>query len=159
MKHKRPPVPMIILLVLALLTGGYFGIKALIAEKDTGLTASGTIEADAGRHRPRDQRQGGRSAWRSKARRSKPAMSSSAWMTACCSAQREVAASNLAIAQSARQLAEAALATAAEQSGDLRTSDWWLEGPDGYSLPGWYFSRNENVSAQQVEVGERPRQL
>jgi HlyD family secretion protein len=68
------------------------------------------------------------------------------------SAQRDVAASNLAVAQSARQLAEATLATAAVQSGDLRTSEWWLEGPDGYALPGWYFSREENVSAQQQEV-------
>ena len=46
MKPKRPPVPIIILLVLALLTGGYFGIKALTADKSTGLGASGTIEAD-----------------------------------------------------------------------------------------------------------------
>ena len=67
-------------------------------------------------------------------------------------AQRDVAASSLAVAQSARQLAETGLATIVVQSGNLRTSDWWLEGPDGYSLPGWYFSRDENVSAQQLEV-------
>ena len=30
MKHKRPPVPVIVILVLAVLVGGYFGIRALL---------------------------------------------------------------------------------------------------------------------------------
>jgi len=45
MKHNRPPVPVIILIVLVILVGGYFGIRALLNKGSTALTASGTIEA------------------------------------------------------------------------------------------------------------------
>jgi HlyD family secretion protein len=151
MKHKSPPVPIIILLVLALFTGGYFGIKALTGEKVSALSASGTIEAEQIAIAPEisgkvaevlmsegDQVKAGDVLFR---------LDDSLLL-----AQRDVASSNLSIAQSARQLAEAGLATIVVQAGNLRTSDWWLEGPDGYSLPGWYFSREENVNAQQVEV-------
>jgi HlyD family secretion protein len=151
MKHKSPPVPIIILLVLALFTGGYFGIKALTGEKVSVLSASGTIEAEQIAIAPEisgkvaevlmsegDQVKAGDVLFR---------LDDSLLL-----AQRDVASSNLSIAQSARQLAEAGLATIVVQAGNLRTSDWWLEGPDGYSLPGWYFSREENVNAQQVEL-------
>jgi HlyD family secretion protein len=151
MKTKRAPVPIIILLVLALLVGGYYGIKALTAEKDTSLSASGTIEADQVTVAPET---GGKV--------SEVLVSEGTQVIkgdilfrldgSLLSAQRNVADANLAVAQSARQLAEAGLAAAVIQSGDLRTSGWWLEGPDGYGLPGWYFSQDENVSAQQVEV-------
>ncbi len=151
MKHKSPPVPIIILLVLAILTGGYFGIKALTSEKDTGLNASGTIEAEQVTVAPET---GGKV--------SEVLVTEGTRVTAgdilfrldnsLLTAQRNVAAANLAVAQSARRLAEAGLAAAAVQTGNMRTSDWWLEGPDGYSLPGWYFSLDENVIAQQAEV-------
>jgi HlyD family secretion protein len=151
MKHKSPPVPIIILLVLALFTGGYFGIKALTVEKVSALSASGTIEAEQIAIAPEisgkvkevlmsegDQVKAGDVLFR---------LDDSLLL-----AQRDVASSNLSVAQNARQLAEAGLATIVVQAGNLRTSDWWLEGPDGYSLPGWYFSREENVIAQQGEV-------
>jgi HlyD family secretion protein len=151
MKHKSPPVPIIILLVLALLTGGYFGIKALTGEKVSALSASGTIEADQVAISPEIS---GKviEVLMSEGNHVKAGDVLFRLDDSLLSAQRDVAASNLAVAQSARQLAEATLATAAVQSGDLRTSEWWLEGPDGYALPGWYFSREENVSAQQQEV-------
>ena len=45
MNHKRPPIPVIVILILAVLAGGYFGIRALLNKGSTALTASGTIEA------------------------------------------------------------------------------------------------------------------
>jgi HlyD family secretion protein len=45
MNHKRPPIPVIVILILAILVGGYFGIRALMKKGSTALTASGTIEA------------------------------------------------------------------------------------------------------------------
>jgi HlyD family secretion protein len=45
MKHNRPPVPVIVIVVLAILVGGFFGIRALLSKGSTALTASGTIEA------------------------------------------------------------------------------------------------------------------
>jgi HlyD family secretion protein len=151
MKPKRPPVPIIILLVLALLTGGYFGIKALTAEKESGLSASGTIEADQVIIAPET---GGR-VTEVLVSEGTPVIQGDVLFRldgSLLAAQRDLAAANLALARSARRLAETGLATAAIQSGDLRTSGWWLEGPDGYGLPGWYFSRDENVSAQGVEL-------
>jgi len=151
MKSKRPPIPFIILLILALLVGGYYGVKALTAKPDQGLTASGTIEAEQVTIAPET---GGKVI--------EVLVTEGAHVKAgdvlfrlddsLLQAQRDVAAANLAIARSALQLAETSLATARIQSGSLRTSDWWLEGPDGYALPGWYFSRGESVSAQQLEV-------
>jgi RND family efflux transporter MFP subunit len=44
MNHKRPPVPVIVLLALALLVGGYFVVRSLVDNGDSALTASGTIE-------------------------------------------------------------------------------------------------------------------
>jgi HlyD family secretion protein len=45
MKHKRPPIPVIVILALLVLVGGYFGIRALLTPASTALAASGTIEA------------------------------------------------------------------------------------------------------------------
>jgi HlyD family secretion protein len=151
MKHKRPIIPMIIVLSLVLITAGYFGIKALIGEQQTALAASGTIEADQVAISPEI------SGKVVEVTATEGALVKAGDLLfrlddSLLQAQRKVASANLAVAQNARQLSEAALATAAKQSGDLRTSDWWLEGPDGYSLPGWYFSRNEIVTAQQAEA-------
>ena len=151
MKPKHPPVPIIILLVLALLTAGYFGIRALTADKGTGLSASGTIEADQVTVAPET----GGKVIEVLVSEGAPVVKGDVLFRldgSLLAAQRDLAAANLAVAQNARQLAETGLATAAIQSGDLRTSGWWLEGPDGYALPGWYFSQDENVSAQGVEL-------
>jgi multidrug efflux pump subunit AcrA (membrane-fusion protein) len=45
MSHKRPPIPVIILLALAILAAGYYGLRALLAKPNATLSASGTIEA------------------------------------------------------------------------------------------------------------------
>ena len=152
MKTKHAPVPVIILLVLALLTGGYFGIQELTAEKDNGLSASGTIEAEQVTVSPET---GGKLVEVLVSEGTRVIKGDVLFRLdgSLLSAQHDLAAANLAAARSACQLAEASLAATAIQSGDLRTSGWWLEGPDGYGLPGWYFSQDETVSAQKVEVG------
>jgi HlyD family secretion protein len=45
MTHKRPPVPVLVLLALIVIVGGYFLIARLTARNNGALTASGTIEA------------------------------------------------------------------------------------------------------------------
>ena len=45
MRPKRPPVPVIIIVLLALLVGGYYGLQSLFSENNVELQASGTIEA------------------------------------------------------------------------------------------------------------------
>ncbi|MBN2677453.1 MAG: biotin/lipoyl-binding protein, partial [Anaerolineaceae bacterium] len=108
MKTKHPPVPIIILLVLALLTGGYFGIKALTADKENGLFASGTIEADQVTIAPEI---GGKvtEVTVMEGMRVKTGDVLFRVDDSLLLAQRDVAAANLAQAQNARQLAEAGL--------------------------------------------------
>ena len=83
MKHKRPPIPVIIILVLAVLVGGYFGIRALLNPASTALTASGTIEAVEVTISPEI---GGKVAEVSvdEGAQVKAVMCFSAWMTPCC---------------------------------------------------------------------------
>lgn len=45
MKHKKPPVPVIVLVVVALVLGGYYGIQSLTTNGAQTLLVSGTIEA------------------------------------------------------------------------------------------------------------------
>ena len=45
MQHKRPPVPAIILILLIIATGIYYGIRALNGDGNGNLAASGTIES------------------------------------------------------------------------------------------------------------------
>ncbi len=45
MQHKRPPLPAIILVVLIIAAGIYYGVRTLNANGNGQLTASGTIES------------------------------------------------------------------------------------------------------------------
>ena len=45
MQHRRPPLPVIILVILVLAAGIYYGVHMLNANDDGNLSASGTIEA------------------------------------------------------------------------------------------------------------------
>jgi HlyD family secretion protein len=45
MHHKRPAIPLIVLLVLVVVAGGYFGLRPLFTPVVSNLSASGTIEA------------------------------------------------------------------------------------------------------------------
>ena len=45
MQHKRPPLPAIILIVLIIAAGIYYGVRTLNADGDEQLAASGTIES------------------------------------------------------------------------------------------------------------------
>jgi len=45
MQHKRPPLPAIILIVLVIAGGVYYGVRALNSNENVALSASGTIES------------------------------------------------------------------------------------------------------------------
>jgi multidrug resistance efflux pump len=162
MKHKRPPIPLIIVLLLAVLVGGYFGIRALLNQSSTALTASGTIEATEVTISPEI---GGKVA--------EVAVDEGAPVKTgdmlfrlddtLLQRQRAVAAASLNLAQGAATTGEAALATAQANydvaldaarvaSAAARTSDWRAANPVGYTLPGGYFSRADEIAAAQAEV-------
>ena len=45
MQHKRPPLPVIILIVLVIAAGIYYGVRTLNGNENGKLSASGTIES------------------------------------------------------------------------------------------------------------------
>src|SRR5215216_618992 len=45
MQHKRPPLPVIILIILVIAAGIYYGVRTLNGNENGTLTASGTIES------------------------------------------------------------------------------------------------------------------
>ncbi len=162
MKHNRPPVPLIVILVLAVLVGGYFGIRALLNKGSTALTASGTIEAVEVTISPEI---GGKVAEIS-VDEGAPVKTGEVLFRlddTLLQAQRAVAAASLELTRAAALTADAAQASAQAnydlavnaarlESAATRTLDWHDSNPPGYTLPGGYFSRADEIAAAQTEV-------
>ena len=162
MNHKRPPLPVIVLLILVILVGGYFGMRALLNKGSNALTASGTIEAIEVTISPEI---GGKVAEVS-VDEGAPVKAGDVLFRlddTLLQAQRIVAAANLDMVNAAASTAAAALATAQAnydlalnaarlESASTRSSDWHAINPAGYTLPGGYFSRADEIGAAQAEV-------
>ena len=162
MNHKRPPLPVIVLLILVILVGGYFGMRALLNKGSTALTASGTIEAIEVTISPEI---GGKVAEVS-VDEGAPVKAGEVLFRlddTLLEAQRAVAAASLNLTRAAASTADAALATAQAnydlalnaarlESASTRSSDWHAINPAGYTLPGGYFSRADEIAAAQTEV-------
>ncbi len=162
MEHKRPPIPLIIIALLALAIAVYFGIRFLLPLPQQSLAASGTIEAieiaisselsgkvtevyvDEG-----DSVHAGDVLFRLD--------------DTLLQAQRRVAVATLNLAEAAAATAQAALNTAQAnydlaldsarlEAASTRTAIWRASMPSDYNLPGWYFSREEEMAAAQQEV-------
>ncbi len=162
MTHKRSPIPVFILLALAILVGGYFIIRGLSDKQNGALTASGTIEAV---EVTISSEIGGKVA--------KVYVEEGDIVQAgdplfqmddtLLQAQRSIAAANLDLANAAAETAKRAQETAEAnynlaynaarlESAAARTSDWRAANPAGYTLPGGYFSQNEEIAAATAEV-------
>ncbi|PKO23716.1 MAG: hypothetical protein CVU38_02480 [Chloroflexi bacterium HGW-Chloroflexi-1] len=162
MKHKRPPVPVIIVLALAVLAAAYCGIRALLDKGDGALSASGAIEAITVTLSPE---LGGKVAevYVDEGGVIKAGDQLFRLDDTLLQAQRAVAAASLDLATAAAKTAAAALATARAnyeltldaaraESATTRTSDWRAANPAGYTLPGGYFGRADRIAAAQAEV-------
>ena len=162
MNHKRPPIPVIVLLILAILVGAYFGIRALTNKGNTALSASGTIEAVEVTISPEI---GGKVAEVLVGEGDSVKAGDELFRLddSLLQAQHSVAAASLDLARAAAKTADAALATAQAQydlalnaarleSAAARTSGWRAPNPPGYTLPGWYFNQGEAITAAQTEV-------
>ncbi len=144
------------------LVGGYFGIRALLNKGSTALTASGTIEAIEVTISPEI---GGKVA-EVLVDEGAPVKAGDVLFRlddTLLQAQRAVAAASLDLARAAASTADAALATAQAnydlalnaarlESAATRTTDWHAANPAGYTLPGGYFSRTDEVAAAQTEL-------
>ncbi|MEZ0396780.1 MAG: efflux RND transporter periplasmic adaptor subunit [Anaerolineales bacterium] len=155
MPHKRPPVPVIILLVLLVIVGGYFLIRSLADKPNGTLTASGAIEAVSITISPEI---GGRVAEvyvdeGDTVRAGDPLFRLD---DSLLQAQRAVAAANLDLARAAAQTAQAALETARAnydltlasvraEAAATRTADW--NDPFAASI-----LQGDEIAAAQAEV-------
>ena len=162
MKHKRPPVPAIIIVLLVILVGGYYGLQNIFAEENGGLSASGTIETVSVKISPElggsvidvlvdegDFVESGDLLF---------SQSDEIWQ-----AQRDIAAAGLESAKAAVVTAQASL-DAAETQRDLvldsvqkesaqsRTVDWSTDTPDDFDQPNWYFNQDEQLASAQEAV-------
>jgi HlyD family secretion protein len=162
MQHKRPPLPAIILIVLVIAAGIYYGVRALNSNENENLSASGTIESVvvnvspqmAGKVKEVLSEEG------QPVKMGDPLLSLD---DSLLSAQREVAQrgvdsahQSFLTAQSAYNLAQAqydaTLTTARAQEGGQRLTDWANRTPGQFEQPLWYFSRDEQITSAQAEV-------
>jgi HlyD family secretion protein len=152
----------IVLLVLALAVGGYYGIRYLNDESNGALRASGSIEATivnispemAGKVAEVLVEEGGTVSADDPLLRLDDSL---------LAAQHTVAASQVDTARAAAVTTEAALASAehqyelavqsaliAEQASQAR--DWRFSAPVEFNQPAWYFTQTEQLDSAQAEV-------
>jgi multidrug resistance efflux pump len=162
MKHKKPPVPVIVLLVIAILVGGYYGVKALTGNGNQPLLVSGTIEATeitispemAGKVLDVLVDEGAAVKTYDPLFRMDDSL---------LQGQRAVAAAGLDSARAASATATAALETAKLnytlalnaarlEAAASRTLDWTAATLPGYTLPAGYFLQQDLLAAAGTEV-------
>jgi HlyD family secretion protein len=152
----------IVLLVLALAVGGYYGIRYLNDESNGALRASGSIEATivnispemAGKVAEVLVEEGGTVSSDDPLLRLDDSL---------LTAQHTVAASQVDTARAAAVTTEAALASAehqyelavqsaliAEQASQAR--DWRFSAPVEFNQPAWYFTQTEQLDSAHAEV-------
>jgi len=160
MKNRR--IPIIVVIVLVLLIGGYYGVRALTGSNNNALKASGTIEATTVNVSPElagkikdvlvDEGQA--------VKTGDPLFHLDDTLL---KAQQAAARAGLGVAKSAALTAQAAYqsaqaqydiaTTAARAQARLtRLQDWLGKTPDYFDQPKWYFTQDEQIAAAQAEV-------
>ena len=161
MQHKLPPLPVRILLVLAIVIGGYYAFRSLQPQENGALAASGTIESTvvnvspemAGKVNEVLVEEGQPVKMGDRLLRLDDSLLAS---------QRMVAVAQLDAAMAGVQTAQNALATAQTQyqitleaslaqGESTRLQDWFAD-PDLFDQPGWYYTREEQVQSMQSQV-------
>ncbi len=161
MQPRRAPIIVIVILLLAILVGGYFGLKAYLNKGETALAASGSIEAVNVTVSPE---MGGKvtDVLVDEGAAVKSGDELFHLDDTLLQAQRAVAAAGLESAQAAVTTAKAALTSAQDQytlalntarmdAATARTANWQATPPAGYTLPGWFFGQSDSISAAQAE--------
>jgi multidrug efflux pump subunit AcrA (membrane-fusion protein) len=162
MQHKRPPLPAVILILLVIAAGIYYGIRSLNNDENGQLSASGTIESVVVNISPE---MAGKVV-EVMAGEGQPVKSGEPLLRlddSLLAAQRSVAQSGVEAARSALLTAQsaygmaqaqydAALTAARAQQGSQRLADWSSRTPNWFEQPMWYFSQEEQITAAQIAV-------
>jgi len=169
MNNKKTRILMIVGLVLVLVLGGYYGVRALTGSASPQLKASGTIETVnvdisseiAGKVKEVQvvEGQSVKSGYvlleidgtllQEQRKASEAALESA-------QAASETAANALSIAQAQYQQT---LETALAQDKQTRVQDWFPKDPKQFDQPSWYFSRAEQIQALQGQVDDAKKSL
>ncbi len=155
MNHKRPPLPMILVILLVLAVSLYFIVSQSLKERDGALTASGSIEAVQVDIAPELSGkvlevlvQEGQSVVKDAALlHLDPSL---------LTAQRQVALAQVDSAHAALAFAQTnydlAVQNALAQQQALQARNWRFSAPDEFNQPAWYFDLDEQLTSAQAEV-------
>lgn len=155
MKHKGLPVPVIVIILLAMLIGGYYGLQTLFNENNGGLNASGTIEAVVINVSPE---MAGKvdevfAAEGDTVQADSPLLSLDPNLLF---AQRAVAKSQADTANAALKTAQyqynLTLQNALIAQQASTAIDWRYSSPDEFSQPLWFFLKPEQIEAVEKEL-------
>lgn len=162
MNHKRPPIPVIIVLLATLGIIAYFLYQQSLATSNGALSASGTVEAVRVRIAPEI---GGRILEVNAAEGDAVKAGDVLFRLdpALLNAQRNAAAAALNTAKAAVATAQAgitaaqtqydlALLAAQAEEQPLRANQWRLPTPPDFDQPAWFFTREEQLAAAQAEL-------
>ena len=162
MKHKKPPVPVIVLLIVAIMVGGYYGIKALTSKTTVKVMVSGTIEATEitispeipGKVAEVFVQEGAQVKTGDPLFRLDDSLLQGQRVIAVAALNTTTAASASAMAaiETARSNYNLALDAARLEAVTIRTMDWVSNTLSGYSLAGGYFTQQELLMAARAEV-------
>jgi HlyD family secretion protein len=162
MQHRRPPLLAIILVILVLTAGIYYGVRMLNADADGTLSASGTIEATTVNISP-EMAGKVKEVFAGEGQAVKSGEPLLALDDSLLTAQRTVAQSVVESADSALLTAQrsygmaqaqydATLTAARAQEGKQRLADWASKEPGQFDEPLWYFSRQEQMTSAQSQI-------
>jgi multidrug resistance efflux pump len=153
--HRRPPIPVIILLLIALLVGGYYALRLMSAGSNGKLSASGSIEAVT----VSVSAEMSGKVLEVLVEEGQPVAAGAPLLkmdSTLLNAQREVAAAAVETARSAVATSQTSYDTAAQnalaQQQVSQSNDWRFSAPDEFNQPAWYFSQGEQLRAAQAEL-------
>ncbi|MBT3188743.1 MAG: HlyD family efflux transporter periplasmic adaptor subunit [Anaerolineae bacterium] len=155
MHKKRPPIPVIVIILLVVLIGGYYGLENLFTENNSGLSASGSIEAVEVNVSP--EMAGKVSevlvAEGDSVQADSPLLALDPSLLA---AQRTVALSQVDSANAALKTAQyqydLTLQNALIAQQASTAIDWRYASPDEFSQPLWFFLKTEQIDAVEEEL-------
>jgi HlyD family secretion protein len=153
--HRRPPIPVIILVIVALAVGGYYALREMQAGSDGTLSASGSIEATTVNVSPELSGK----VLEVLADEGQPVTAGEPLLKldpALLTAQRAVSAAALDSVQAALSTAQTnydlAVQKALAQQQATQSNDWRFSAPDEFNQPAWYFNQGEQLRAAQAEL-------
>ncbi len=155
MQHRRPPVPVIILVILALAVAAYYGLRAMTSRSNGVLTASGSIEATTVSVSPEMSGKVAEvlAAEGENVKAGAPLLKLD---DSLLNAQHAVAAAAVDSARSALASAQTNYDLAVQSALALQqasqSADWRFSAPDEFNQPAWYFDQSEQITASQAEL-------